>query len=58
MEYIESVARAQGFVRLDLGAQCYAIPFYEKLGYQTEGDIYLDCAIEHRHMHKILRSAG
>ena len=58
MRYAETVALAQGFARLDLGAQCYAIPFYEKLGYTAEGDIYLDCAIEHRHMYKILRADG
>lgn len=30
-----------------LGAQCQAIPFYEKLGFEAFGDIYLDANIEH-----------
>ena len=33
-----------------LGAQMYAIPFYEKLGYRAYGPIFLDAEIEHRDM--------
>ena len=54
MRFVEGIAAAQGFRHLELGAQCYAIPFYEKLGYTAYGEIYLDCAIEHRHMSKDL----
>ena len=54
MRFLESVARERGMTYLELGAQCYALPFYEKLGYVAEGEIYLDCAIEHRHMGKTL----
>jgi predicted GNAT family N-acyltransferase len=35
-----------------LEAQTYAIPFYENLGYRAEGDVYEDCGIPHRWMHK------
>lgn len=51
---VEATARAQGFTYLALDAQCYAIPFYEKLGYAAQGDIFLDCDIEHRYMSKSL----
>ena len=54
MRFAEDVAKERGMNFLELGAQCYALPFYEKLGYVAEGEIYLDCAIEHRHMSKTL----
>ena len=54
MRFVENVAKERGMTYLELGAQCYALPFYEKLGYLAEGEIYLDCAIEHRHMSKRL----
>lgn len=54
MRFVEATAKAQGYRRLNLDAQCYAIPFYEKLGYVAEGDIFLDAGIEHRFMSKAL----
>ena len=33
-----------------LDAQVHVIPFYEKLGFTAEGDIFLDGGIEHRRM--------
>jgi len=54
MEAAEAEALHKGFKRLMLEAQCYAIPFYEKLGYIAEGDVFLDCNIEHRLMTKKL----
>ncbi len=54
MRAVEKVARERGFTYLVLEAQCYAIPFYEKLGYVAQGDIFLDCNIEHRYMSKSL----
>lgn len=54
MQAVEQTARERGFTQLVLDAQCYAIPFYEKLGYVAEGDIFLDCDIEHRFMSKSL----
>jgi predicted GNAT family N-acyltransferase len=52
MREVERHAREVGFQKLALDAQCYAIPFYEKLGYTAEGDIFLDAGIEHRFMSK------
>ncbi|MGL5540689.1 MAG: GNAT family N-acetyltransferase, partial [Erysipelotrichaceae bacterium] len=40
--------------RVHLGAQCTAIPFYEKLGYQPFGEVFLDAQIEHIMMEKCL----
>jgi predicted GNAT family N-acyltransferase len=54
MGCIEVTARERGFTRLDLDAQLHAIPFYEKLSYVADGDVFLDANIEHRHMSKRL----
>ncbi len=54
MRFVEETARCRGFTRLDLDAQCSAIPFYEKLGYKAHGDLFLDANIEHRQMHKAI----
>jgi len=45
---------AAGCTRVQLGAQCYAIPFYEKLGFKGFGEEYDDAGIPHRDMEKIL----
>jgi len=49
---LEEVAFELGFNQVELGAQLHALPFYEKMGYQAFGDIYMDAGIEHRHMKK------
>lgn len=54
MRVAEAAARAQDMTRVVLDAQCQAIPFYERLGYTAEGDIFLDAGIEHRLMWKDL----
>jgi predicted GNAT family N-acyltransferase len=54
MRFIEQIAHERGFSHLVLDAQVDAIPFYEKLGYIAEGDIFLDAGIEHRTMSKSL----
>lgn len=38
------------FHTLILDAQLTVIPFYEKLGFEAEGEIFLDAGIEHRRM--------
>ncbi len=54
MEAIEFEAKTRGLTKLKLGAQVTAIPFYEKLGYETCSDIFLDAEIEHKEMKKTL----
>ncbi|MDF1621662.1 GNAT family N-acetyltransferase [Pseudothioclava nitratireducens] len=50
----EARLRALGCTRAQLGAQCHAIPFYEKLGFSAYGPIYDDAGIPHRDMEKPL----
>jgi predicted GNAT family N-acyltransferase len=38
------------FETLILDAQVSVIPFYEKLGFEVEGGVFLDAGIEHRRM--------
>ncbi|EAC5126343.1 GNAT family N-acetyltransferase [Listeria monocytogenes] len=54
MEAIESEAKSRGLTILKLGAQVTAIPFYEKLGYETCSGLFLDAGIEHKDMKKTL----
>lgn len=39
-----------GVKRVVLGAQCYAIGFYEGLGFEAHGPVYSDAGIPHRDM--------
>jgi predicted GNAT family N-acyltransferase len=54
MQAVEQEARAQGLTRLVLDAQVSAIPFYARLGYTVEGELFLDAGIEHRRMWRVL----
>ena len=54
MRTVHDHASECGFTQLLLEAQCYAIPFYEKLGYTAEGDVFLDANITHRNMRRLL----
>ena len=38
--------------RLRLGAQDYAIPFYQRLGFEVEGEGFMDAGIPHHWMEK------
>lgn len=50
MQEIIADAKEAGVHTLDLGAQVSALGFYEKLGFEAEGDVFLDAGIEHRNM--------
>lgn len=54
MEAVEEKVRALAGSKLTLGAQNTAIPFYESLGYQVEGDEFMDAGIPHHTMVKDL----
>ncbi len=55
IEACVSVARNQAEItRAKLGAQTHAIGFYEKLGFEVYGPVYLDAGIDHRDMVKPL----
>ena len=44
------LAASQGVREILLHSQVSAIPFYEKLGFQAQGDIYDEAGIPHRNM--------
>lgn len=52
MRALEDVALAEhadgGAVRIELSAQTQAAGFYERLGYEVYGPVYLDAGIDHR----------
>jgi predicted GNAT family N-acyltransferase len=52
MQEIEKYAKANGFAKLKLNAQSYAVPFYEKLAYTVTSPEFLDAGIPHRAMEK------
>lgn len=47
MQHIIAVAREEQRAFLKLSAQVHAIGFYENLGFQVQGESYLDCGILH-----------
>jgi predicted GNAT family N-acyltransferase len=55
IERLVAVAQDNGFARVRLDAQSYAIPFYEKCGFIVFGDEHLDCGIPHREMERLLK---
>ncbi|MEC7944015.1 MAG: GNAT family N-acetyltransferase [Pseudomonadota bacterium] len=49
-----SDAAHAGYRRAVLNSQVHAGPFYEKLGFRSEGDVFLEAGIPHRSMSKEL----
>ena len=54
VEKSEIVARSRGYTRMELNARDTAVPFYEKLGYHTEGGMFEEVSIAHFKMAKEL----
>lgn len=52
MQAIEKYARKSHFDKIALGAQLTAQNFYQKLGYQPEGEVFIDADIKHISMVK------
>lgn len=52
MNEMEEYAKTAGLFTLKLNSQSYAIPFYEKLGYDVSSPEFLDAGIPHRAMVK------
>ena len=52
--FAENYANEQGYQTITLGAQQTAIPFYEKIGYQLQGEPSMDAGIPHITMHKTI----
>jgi predicted GNAT family N-acyltransferase len=56
MRALEAEAGARGLGEVVLNAQEAVIPFYERLGYASEGERFFEADIPHRRMRKRLRS--
>ena len=50
LQKLVDLATSQGVREIILHSQVSAIPFYEKLGFQAQGDIYDEAGIPHRNM--------
>jgi predicted GNAT family N-acyltransferase len=53
MQHIIQMAKQQQRPWVKLSAQEHAIPFYQSLSFQVEGESYLDCGIPHVDMRLI-----
>jgi len=47
-------AKQQDYQRVYLGSQVHACEFYQKLGFVSYGETFLEAGIEHIHMQKVL----
>lgn len=52
--FSEKYAREKGYKQIELNARDIAVPFYEKLGYQKEGEAFFEVSILHYKMVKKL----
>lgn len=50
LSYLLECARAQGLREVRLNAQVHAIPFYQRFGFNAQGEPFLDAGIPHRRM--------
>jgi predicted GNAT family N-acyltransferase len=50
LQYIIDQAENQGFKQLHLNAQVDAVPFYQRYGFVTDSDIFVEAGIDHQHM--------
>lgn len=56
MDELERISLEQGAASLTLGAQLYAVPFYEKCGFIPTGEQYMEEFCAHETMIKALQS--
>ncbi|MEL6761539.1 MAG: GNAT family N-acetyltransferase [Myxococcota bacterium] len=54
LERLVDAARERGFAEIVLSSQVHAIEFYQRYGFKTEGDTYMDAGIPHRTMRRSL----
>jgi predicted GNAT family N-acyltransferase len=54
LEAALALCRRHGIERVELSAQEYVAPFYERAGFRIEGEGYLEAGIPHRHMSRLL----
>ena len=53
-QFAEASASAQGFRSIELNARVYARGFYERLGYRTVGDVFLEVTLPTIKMLKVI----
>jgi predicted GNAT family N-acyltransferase len=56
IDRIEQVVRAEGIMRIELAARLPVTGFYQRLGFQPEGDPFIEVTIPHQKMVKDLRA--
>lgn len=56
IEYAENFCRLNNYTSIELHARVYARYFYEKLGYQTIGNEFIEVGIQHIKMLKLLQN--
>ena len=54
MQFAENIARDRGFRKITMHARKTAIGFYEKLGYEVNGEQFEEVSIPHFIMEKVL----
>jgi len=54
---LEEELRRRGFTHVHLHARAHVLPFYERLGYEVDGEPFLERTLPHRHMRKALASS-
>lgn len=47
-------AKLLGYKQLELASQIQAIPFYQRLGFESYGDEFMDAGIPHKNMRKTI----
>jgi predicted GNAT family N-acyltransferase len=47
MNALEALAKEEALPKLKLHAQTHAEPFYNKLGYETTSDVFMEADIPH-----------
>lgn len=52
MNYAEQMAKDAGFKKMVMNARKTALGFYEKLGYETKGDEFVEVTLPHFYMQK------
>ncbi len=58
VKFSEAVAAKAGFSEMVLNARTTAVPFYERLGYETHGDVFTEVTIPHQAMSKRLAGSA
>lgn len=53
-DFVFNYAKENGFKYIEVSAVHTAVGFYEKLGFVSEGDFYLETGVNHIYMKKIL----